>query len=151
MSVSISVPVEVDAPAERVWAALVDWAAQGQWILATQVRVTDGDGTAVGDRVAARTGVGPLAFVDRMEIVEFDPPRRCTVRHLARVVRGVGVFEVVAESPARSRFVWSEELDLPLGVIGRLGWPLARPLFTLGVGRSLQRFADLVAAGRLGG
>jgi hypothetical protein len=38
-------------------------------------------------------------------------------------------------------FVWSEELELPLGALGRLGWPLVRPLFLAGVRRSLDRFA----------
>ena len=64
-----------------------------------------------------------------MEVVEWDPPRRCVVRHLGRVVRGDGVFEVVELGPARSRFLWSELLDLPLGALGRLGWPLVRPAF----------------------
>ena len=30
--------VEVDAPAERVWAALTDWSSQGAWMLGTDVR-----------------------------------------------------------------------------------------------------------------
>ena len=149
-TVTLSVPVEVDAPAQRVWDALVDWPAQGQWITATRVEVTRGDGRSVGDRIVARTGFGPLAVADEMEITEFDAPRRATVRHLGRVVRGSGVFEVVAESAARSRFVWTEQLALPLGALGRAGWPVVRPAFAAGVRHSLQTFADLVAAGRLG-
>ena len=31
-----------------------------------------------------------------------------------------------AVAPGRSRVVWSEWIDLPLGVVGRLGWPLVR-------------------------
>jgi hypothetical protein len=38
-------------------------------------------------------------------------------------------------------FVWSEQLELPLGAVGRLGWPVVRPLFLAGVRRSLDRFA----------
>jgi hypothetical protein len=48
-------------------------------------------------------------------------------------------------------FVWSEDLDLPLGVVGRLGWPLVRPLFAAGVRLSLRRFARWVEAGRVEG
>ena len=40
---------------------------------------------------------------------------------------GTGAFEVHALPRGRSRFVWSEELDLPLGAAGRLGWPVVRP------------------------
>lgn len=147
----LTVPVEVDAPAQRVWNAIVDWPGQGRWIFATRVAVTRGAGDGVGDRVLARTGLGPLAVADEMEITDWDPPRVCRVRHLGRVVRGTGTFEVVPESPARSRFLWTEELELPLGALGRVGWPLVRPVFAAGVAHSLQNFADLVAAGRLGG
>ncbi len=147
---TLRIPVEIDAPARQVWDAVVDWPAQGRWILATRVRATRGTGRAVGDRVTAVTGFGRLAVADEFEITEWDPPRRCVVRHLGRVVRGTGTFEVVPESPARSRFIWSEDLELPLGRLGRAGWPLARPVFAAGVSRSLQRFADLVAAGRIG-
>ena len=57
------------------------------------------------------------------------PPASLHVRHTGRVVRGSGVFEVFAlPGGQRSRFVWPERLDLPLGAIGRAGWLLVRPL-----------------------
>ena len=149
-TVHLAIPVEVDAPAQRVWDAIVDWEAQGRWILGTRVRATRGAGRGVGDRVTAVTAVGRVGFSDEFEITVWDPPRVCAVRHLGRVVRGTGTFAVEVESPARSRFVWSEDLELPLGALGRAGWPLVRPVFVAGVRRSLQRFADLVAAGRIG-
>ena len=49
--------VDVDAPPERVWAALTDWVRQGEWMLATEVRTVDGSAQEVGGRLAARTGV----------------------------------------------------------------------------------------------
>ena len=49
----------------------------------------------------------------------------------------------------RSRFVWSEDLDLPLGIVGRIGWPVVRPAFRVGVRRSLQKFGRLVESGVL--
>lgn len=148
--VHLSIPVEVDAPAQRVWDAVVDWEAQGRWILGTRVRATRGPGRGVGDHVTAVTGVGRVGFSDEFEITVWEPPRVCVVQHLGRVVRGTGTFAVEAESAARSRFVWSEDLQLPLGLLGRVGWPLVRPAFAAGVRRSLLRFADLVAAGRIG-
>jgi hypothetical protein len=140
--VELSVPVDVAAPAEAVWLAVTDWAAQGEWMLGTSVEVTGtGDGRRLGATLRAVTGVGPLGFTDPMEIVEWQPPRRCVVRHTGRVVRGEGVFEVLALGPERARFVWSEQLDLPLGALGRLGWPLVRPAFRAGVALSLRRMA----------
>ncbi len=38
-------------------------------------------------------------------------------------------------------FEWTEQLELPLGVLGRAGWPLVRPLFGWGLRLSLDRFA----------
>jgi len=62
------------------------------------------------------------------------------------VVRGDGVFEVVELPDGRSRFVWSEVLDLPLGRLGRLGWPLVKPAMVAGVRYSLRRLAADLAA-----
>ena len=84
---------------------------------------------------------GKAGFLDTMVITEWDPPRRCVVRHTGAVVKGLGIFEVVALPGNRSRFVWAEELDLPLGVLGRLGWPVVRPGFAWGVRRSLRKLA----------
>ena len=51
------------------------------------------------------------------------------------------VVQPVAGSPGRSRFIWAEQLDLPLGSLGRFGWFLVRPAFAAGVRASLRRLA----------
>ena len=104
-------------------------------------------GRAEGASIEAWTGLGRLAVRDTMTIVVWEPPHRCVVRHTGRVVRGSGAFEVQELTPTTSRVVWSEWLDLPLGLLGRLGWPLVRPLVRLGVGISLRRLARLVERG----
>jgi hypothetical protein len=136
--------VDVDAPPPAVWAALTDWAGQGEWMLATTVRPTHQDGQGVGGRLAARTGLGPLSLVDTMTITTWEPPYRCLVRHTGRVVCGTGAFEVAELPDGRSRFTWTEWLDLPLGRLGHLGFLLARPFLAAGVRLSLRRFARWV-------
>jgi uncharacterized protein YndB with AHSA1/START domain len=143
--------VDVDAPVGQVWAALVDWERQGEWMLLTDVHAEEGDGRVpgaqgVGGALAARTGVPlpggrRLGVLDRMLITGWDAPRRVDVRHLGRVVRGTGTFEVRPRGNSASTFVWTEALDLPLGPLGRLGWPLVRPAMVAGVRWSLRRFA----------
>nr|WP_221203530.1 SRPBCC family protein [Modestobacter versicolor] len=142
--------VDVDAPPEQVWAALVDWDRQGEWMLLTDVRAVDGDGQGVGGRLAAVTGVKlprgllrgrRLGVLDTMLITDWQFPRRVDVRHTGRVVRGTGTFEVRPRTDGGSTFVWSEGLDLPLGALGRAGWPLVRPVMAAGVRYSLRRFA----------
>jgi hypothetical protein len=148
--VELTVPVDVDAPAEEVWRTVTDWERQGEWILGTRVRVTSsGDGRYPGATLSAFTGIGPLGFTDPMEVVEWtvppggDGPRRCVVRHDGTLVRGEGVFEVVELGSRRARFRWGELLDLPLGAVGRLGWAVARPVFRMGLEYSLRRMARL--------
>jgi hypothetical protein len=145
----VGLDVIIDAPAERVFAALTDWVGQGDWMLGTRVEVRSGDGHSVGSTLAAWTGLGPVGFWDTMVITAWDPPHRVDVLHTGRLVRGLGVMEVFELPDQRSRFVWREELDLPLGVLGRIGWPVARPAFLAGVKASLGRFARLVEAGKL--
>jgi Polyketide cyclase / dehydrase and lipid transport len=142
--VELTIPVDVDAPADLVWHTVTDWPGQSEWVIGTRVEVEGGgEGRHLGARLRAFTGVGPLGFLDTMEIVEWDPPRCCLVRHTGKVVRGDGVFEVVELGPERSRFVWTELLDLPLGAVGRFGWPLVRPGFAAGVQLALRKMARL--------
>jgi uncharacterized protein YndB with AHSA1/START domain len=147
---AISVDVLVDAPVEVVWRAVTDWEGQSEWMLGTRVWATEQDGVGVGGGVAAFTGVGRVGFLDTMVITRWEPPNRCDVRHTGRVVRGTGTFEVFALPNGRSRFVWSEELELPLGLLGRVGWPVVRPAFALGVQRSLDKLARSLARSTTG-
>ena len=137
--------VVVDAPPQQVWAALTDWTRQGEWMLLTDVEVTGGDAHAVGGRLAARTGlpVGGrrLGVLDTMVITEWDPPRRAVVQHTGRIVRGPGTFEVTHQG-AGSLVTWTEQLWLPFGPFGQLGWPLVKPAAVAGIRLSLKRFAD---------
>jgi uncharacterized protein YndB with AHSA1/START domain len=145
--------VDVAAPPEQVWAALVDWDRQGEWMLLTDVRAEGEEvpgAQGLGGRIAARTGVPlpggrRLGVLDRMLITGWDAPRRVDVRHLGRVVRGTGTFEVRPRADGASTFVWTESLDLPLGRLGQLGWPLVRPAMVAGVRLSLKRFAAYAA------
>jgi len=148
MTATIVLTVPVSAPAAATWAGAVDWDGQGEWMLGTRVAGTAQGGVGVGGGIEAFTGVGRLGFVDTMVITRWEPPQRCHVLHTGRLVRGTGAFEVQERGVDRSVFVWREDLELPLGALGRLGWPLVRPLFTAGVRLSLRRFARWVEAGR---
>jgi hypothetical protein len=145
----VRLDVVVAAPVQDVFAAFTQWREQGRWMLGTRVEVRTGDGRSVGSELAAWTGSGPAGFWDTMVITRWEEPYRVDVVHTGRVVRGTGTMEVVALPGDRSRFVWSEDLDLPLGAVGRLGWPVVRPAFLLGVRRSLVAFGRLVEQGVL--
>ena len=148
-SVHLSLDVIVNAPVEAVFDAFTQWAAQGEWMLGTRVEVRAGDGRSADSRIAGWTGIGPVGFWDTMTITRWEPPHRVDVLHTGAVVRGTGTMEVLALPEGRSRFLWSEGLDLPLGLLGRIGWPLVKPAFAAGVRRSLRKFARLVETGTL--
>lgn len=146
MTVSLVLFVDVAADAQRTWDAAVDWERQGEWMLGTRVYATAQQGRGVGGEIEAVTGIGPLGVKDTMRITTWEPPRVCDVLHTGRVVRGTGRFAVEDRGGGTSRFHWREDLELPLGVVGRIGWVLVRPLFAFGVQLSLKRFAAWVAA-----
>ena len=141
----LTVSVDVEAPPLQVWRALVDWERQGEWMPLTDVQVVSGDPHGVGGRIDARTGmpVGNrrVGLVDTMEITGWHPPYRVEVLHTGRVVRGPGIFEVRSRM-AGATVVWTEQLDLPLGRLGRLGWPLVRPAAAFALHMGLSRFRD---------
>jgi hypothetical protein len=142
----LTLAIDVKASAQATWDAVTDWAGQSAWMLGTTTEARSDGGQGVGAQLAARTGIGPIGFWDTMVITEWQPPRICAVRHTGRVVRGTGIFRVESTGPATSRFIWSEQVDLPFGRLGRLGWALAvRPATAAGVGFSLRRFARWTA------
>ncbi len=134
--------VVVAAPVETVWAAMVDWSAQGDWMLWTTVS----GGQGLNAELSARTGLGPFAFVDTMVVTTWAPPYRCVVRHTGRVVRGTAAFEVVPLPDGRARMEWTEWLVPPLGWLGVVGLGLLKPLLAVPLRYSLRRFARMVEA-----
>ncbi|HWF79488.1 MAG TPA: SRPBCC family protein [Streptosporangiaceae bacterium] len=142
---TVTAGVVVSAGQQQVWDLVVDWSRQREWILVTR---TDG-GHGLGAKVTGRTGIGRLQFADPMEITEWVPPRRCTVTHLGKIVRGHGVFEVLPRrDKGGSEFRWTEEIELPVALPPALAKLVAAtligPLTRLGLGWSLRRFARLV-------
>jgi hypothetical protein len=148
----------VAAPVERVWAAATDWARQGEWMAATTVQQL-GEGRLRAVTGFAGLGAG-IGLVDRMEIVEWDPPRVdseecggeqrrgvCRVQHVGPVLRGDGIFEVWSAGSG-ARFVWIERLVLPGGAVGRLAWRATEVPFGLFARWSLRRFARFAASYR---
>ena len=141
---SMSVSVDIDAPAETTWRVVTDWERQGCWIPMTDVRLDPGSPVGSGARISARTALGPLGFLDTMVVDVWEPPYRCEVRHLGKVVTGRGVFLVDERPGGRSRFTWREGLESsgPRRVVDLATVVPTRALFRL----ALSRLARLVEA-----
>lgn len=132
----------VAADAQTTFDAIVDLRTQERWMVGTRLYPLAGDIPLprVGSRLAAFTGLGDLGFLDVMTVTEYAPPHRWVVRHEGALVKGVGIFTVTSAADG-SRVTWIEDLELPFGVIGRLGFPLVRPFARAGVWYSLRRLA----------
>lgn len=147
--VHLELAIDIQAPAVDVWNGITDWPAQGKWMMATTVTSLDGIGHATGARIEAFTGIGKVGFLDTMVVTSWDPPRRCDVLHTGKVVRGTGTFQVASLHEHASRFIWEEDLEIPLGIIGKVGFTIIKPLFLFGIKKSLGKFAHLVEMGQI--
>jgi uncharacterized membrane protein len=144
----VTVTLIVMAPAARVFAAFVDWKAQGRWIPFTTVEVTDGDG-GVGSTIEAVTAVGPAAIRDTMLVEELDPPYLVRVLHTGKILKGPGIMRFTAMDGERTQMVWHEWFQLPSGIAGKAVWPLLWPTSKVSLSQALKRFARLVESGEL--
>lgn len=150
MTVRVDACIELSVDPETAFAAVVDLPSQEKWIIATRLYPIDGDVSIpqVGSRMAAFTGFGSIGFLDTMVVTEYDPPWRWITQHEGDFVQGVGIFEITSTATG-CRFTWAEELELPFGILGRLGWPLVKPIAHLGLLASLRRMARQLASGAL--
>jgi uncharacterized protein YndB with AHSA1/START domain len=105
---------EVTAPVERVWPLVTDWAAHGRWVPMTTMTITRDTG-GVGTTFVGRSGVGPLAFDDPLEVTRWDPPTASRagtagLAHRGRVVLGTAEVQVVPLPGGRCRVRWTEDV-----------------------------------------
>ena len=112
----IAMSLVIDAPIEKVWAALADWESQSDWMLQTTVEGTSSIREGVGTSIAAFTGVGKLGVMDHMTVTSWNPPTVCDVVHTGKIIKGTGRFELTALSDQSTRFDWSEEILAPRAV-----------------------------------
>ena len=113
---------------ERAWAALVDRERQAEWMRdADRVVVTSAAREGVGTRLAVRTRVlGVPLFTEELEVVGWDPPRGLRIAHRS-FVRGSGVWSLEPRGAA-TVFRWTEDLSLPVPLLGELALRVYRPV-----------------------
>ncbi|MBX9393889.1 SRPBCC family protein [Streptomyces sp. TRM72054] len=106
-------------PPPEAWRRLTDWPRHGDVVPLTRVTVLTPAPTHEGTVFVARSGLGPLAFDDRMEVTVWQPPTddapgRCRLEKRGRVVRGWAEIEVRPGPGGRAHVVWREELRVRL-------------------------------------
>jgi uncharacterized protein YndB with AHSA1/START domain len=137
---------DISALPERVWASIERWEEQSRWIGdAVWVRVLTPERAGLGVRVRVlnRVLLVPL-FTEQLEVTGWDPPRRLVMAHRS-FVRGTGIWSL-EQADGGTRFTWTEELSLPIPLLGELALIVYRP-FLRGLMRgSLANLQRLVAS-----
>ncbi|MFI1213438.1 SRPBCC family protein [Streptomyces sp. NPDC020802] len=111
--------VSRDTPlsADEAWRRLTVWERHAEVVPLTRVRVVTVPPRGAGTVFVARTGVGPVAFDDRMEVVVWRPPLDggpglCRLVKRGSLVVGWAEIEVIPAAGGGARVVWREELGV---------------------------------------
>ncbi|MEU5083228.1 MULTISPECIES: SRPBCC family protein [Streptomyces] len=115
----ISLTRTVPLPPDEAWRRLTEWPRHAGAVPLTRIRVLTPPPTRAGTRFVARSGLGPFAVDDVMEVTLWRPPTGntgglCRLEKRGRVVLGWAEIEVRPGPGGRSRVVWREELRVAL-------------------------------------
>ena len=137
-------------PAEpaAAWAFLMDWEGQSSWMRdADRVVVTSAMREGVGTSVAVRTRVlnVPL-FTERLEVVGWNPPWEVRMAHRS-FIRGVGTW-TLEPAGTGTRFTWTEDISLPVPVLGEMALRVYRPFMRHLMGGAMRELQTRVGRRR---
>ncbi|MFE9452355.1 SRPBCC family protein [Streptomyces sp. NPDC006739] len=109
----------VPLPLDEAWRRLTRWSRHADVVPLTRITEVTSAPTREGTRFVARSGLGPLAFDDPMEVTVWRPPAEgeaglCRLEKRGRVVLGWAEIEVRPGPGGRTRVVWREELRVRL-------------------------------------
>ena len=134
------------AAPDRVWSTIERWEEQSRWIRdAVWVRLLTRERTGAGARVEVMNRVlhVPL-FAEQLEVVGWDPPRRMVIAHRS-FVRGTGTWSLEPVDGS-TMFTWTEELSLPIPILGELALLVYRPFLRRLMRGSLANLQRLISA-----
>lgn len=134
------------ATPDRVWSTIERWEEQSRWIRdAVWVRLLTRERTGAGARVEVMNRVlhVPL-FTEQLEVVGWDPPHRMVMAHRS-FVRGTGTWSLEPVDGS-TMFTWTEELSLPIPILGELALLVYRPFLRRSMRGSLANLQRLISA-----
>lgn len=102
---------------DEAWRRITAWHRHAESVPLTRITVVTPPPTREGTVFVARSGFGPLAFDDPMEVTVWRPPEdgrpgMCRLTKRGRVVTGWAEIEVQPERRGHSRVVWREDLHV---------------------------------------
>jgi uncharacterized protein YndB with AHSA1/START domain len=144
MTMHVVVSTHIDAPRDEVWADVSEMASHAEWMAdAESISFASSTTSGVGTILVVPTRVGPFVTEDWIIVTRWDEREAIGVVHVG-IVSGVGEFRLIPEGEG-TRFVWEEDLTLPLSLGGRLGEVVAKPIVTAIWKGNLARLASRFA------
>jgi hypothetical protein len=146
LPLGVEVSIEIAASPDDLWRRIERVEHHVDWMVdAVAIRFETEQEQGVGTTFLCDTKVGPITLTDRMEITEWTPGEAMGVRH-SGIVTGTGVFALEPlAGRTRTRFTWTESLEFPWFLGGRIGAAVAAR-FVLGPiwRRNLTRLKHLI-------
>jgi hypothetical protein len=142
VSRSLVLPTHV----EEAWAVLVDWERQADWMRdADRIDVVSPHREGVGVTIDVRTRVyGVPLFTERLEVLRWEPPDRLEIAHRT-FIRGTGTW-ALDPADGGTRFTWTEDISLPVPVVGELALRVYRPFMRLLMGKAMDDLRAFIVA-----
>jgi uncharacterized protein YndB with AHSA1/START domain len=140
--------IDLPVPPAEAWAVLMDWERQADWMRdADRIDVLTDHREGVGVRIAVRTRVFDVpAFTEVLEVLTWAPPSRLVIAHRS-FVGGTGEWRLDPFGGG-ARFTWSEDLSLPVPLLGELALRVYRPFMRMLMGTAMADLrAFLIAIG----
>jgi hypothetical protein len=131
---------------EEAWAILVDWERQADWMRdADRVEVVSPHREGMGVTIDVRTRVyGVPLFTERLEVLAWDPPARLVIAHRS-FIRGTGTW-ALEPAVGGTRFTWTEQISLPVQVVGELALLVYRPFMGHLMGKAMEDLRAFIVA-----
>ncbi len=136
----VRVSIDIAATPDIVWADVESLESHVEWMADAERIDFDGEQrSGVGTVMRVLTKVGPLRTVDVIRVTTWEVARSIGVRHEG-LVTGTGEFRLEPISGG-TRFLWTEELEMPWYLGGAVGAVAAKPILTAIWRRNLKRLA----------
>ncbi|WP_420637647.1 SRPBCC family protein [Candidatus Poriferisocius sp.] len=117
----IRVSTTIEAPVDEVWEYVRHIERHTEWMADAESISFRGDQTeGVGTDFECLTKIGPVRLNDVMVVTEWVEQEVIGVRHTG-LVTGQGRFTLTPAGTDRTEFCWTEELQFPWWMGGRLG------------------------------
>ena len=142
------VEVGLPVPPREAWDVLVAWETQAAWMQdVDRVTVESDTRAGVGTMIAVRTRVLNIPlFTERLEVIAWEPPHRLLMAHRS-FIAGTGTWEL-EPAGSGSRLRWTEDIALPVPLLGELALAAYRPIMRLLMSRSMAALRRTIERAR---